>query len=101
MGRSKERLRNRRIKKSSRKGINKEAIRREQDYQCADCGVTVRKSNELEIHHCIPVSMGGSSCRSNLIGLCGPLYNDCHEYWDRKALDQGIYCDLPKVRGQK
>lgn len=73
----------------------KETVRIEQDNICADCGVKVRK---LEIHHRVPRCQGGTSERCNLIGLCGEKNNDCHEKWDRLALDEFCYCDLPQVR---
>jgi len=70
-------------------------VRKEQNNICADCGIQTRK---LEVHHIKPRSQGGTSERVNLIGLCGEQDNDCHEKWDRLALDQNIYCDLPQVR---
>ena len=73
----------------------KEEIRKEQDYHCADCGIETKR---LEIHHIEPRCQGGSNNRVNLIALCGEWDNDCHEKWDRLALDQHIYCDLPQVR---
>jgi len=72
----------------------KQRIRKEQNYCCADCGIrTYPKKGKLEIHHKKPVSQGGNSKRENLVGLCGEQYNDCHEKWDRLALDEMIYFD--------
>lgn len=73
----------------------KEIVRHDQDNICADCGIKVRK---LEVHHIVPKCQGGTNERFNLIGLCGEQYNDCHEKWDRLALDEFQYCDLPQVR---
>lgn len=73
----------------------KEQVRQEQNNICADCGCEVRK---LQVHHIEPRCQGGSNQRFNLIGLCGEMDNDCHEKWDRLALNEHIYCDLPQVR---
>lgn len=70
----------------------KDQIKDEQGGRCADCGTKTR----LEAHHRVPQSMGGSDERSNGVGLCGPKANDCHEKWDRLALEDGIiYPGIP------
>ncbi len=53
-------------------------VRAEQNNQCADCGVKVKK---LEVHHIVPESKGGSQTRDNAIGLC----HECHIIWDSRA----------------
>lgn len=68
----------------------KKLARREADNTCACCGVKVRRSNELECHHEVPQSLGGSNTRVNLVTLCGEAYNDCHEKYDKLVLEEGI-----------
>lgn len=68
-------------------GAIKKQVREQQNGDCADCGQHVRK---LEIHHRVPESMGGSDTIENAVGLCGPKNGDCHEYWDQKALTEGV-----------
>jgi hypothetical protein len=57
----------------------REVVRHEQDYQCADCGVTEEQlGKQLDVHHLVPArvfaSSNEASQRQNLIGLCHP----CH-----------------------
>ena len=52
---------------------------------CPDCGMKV--GNQLEVHHILPKCRGGSNSPNNLVGLCGPSCNDCHEARDREALE--------------
>lgn len=64
----------------------KKRVRWEQHGQCDCCPTVPRK---LQIHHKIPQSMGGSDTRDNAVGLCP----DCHEYFDKLALEAGIFYD--------
>jgi 5-methylcytosine-specific restriction endonuclease McrA len=68
-------------------------VREEQDYTCADCH---EYDPNLEVHHILPQSKKGKDTIENAVGLCGPNVNDCHEAWDRKALDENvIYPGVP------
>jgi hypothetical protein len=68
----------------------------ETNYTCEECGFEFRKRGSgkgvqgVEPHHKLPESMGGSNKRENLVVLCGPEGRDCHEKYDKLAIDQGI-----------
>jgi 5-methylcytosine-specific restriction endonuclease McrA len=64
------------------KSWRREIIER-QEGKCGDCGQYI--GNKLEIHHKLPKGLGGGNNPSNLIGLCGEEFNDCHEKWDNEA----------------
>lgn len=55
-----------------------------QEGECAECGEQI--GNRLEIHHKMPRAYGGSNAPGNLVGLCGEDFNDCHDFWDKEAL---------------
>ena len=66
-------------------------ILRRDDYTCQKCGELHRKINEngiplpttdgeLDVHHIIPVSEGGTDAPDNLITWC----RKCHKEWHRK-----------------
>lgn len=66
-------------------------ILRRDDYTCQKCGEFHRKINEngiplpttdgeLDVHHIIPVSEGGTDAPDNLITWC----RKCHKEWHRK-----------------
>lgn len=67
---------------------NWDDIRREvyksSNYRCQNCGIGGgnRKMGEavLNAHHIVPRSNGGSDRMSNLITLCDPCHNSCHEH---------------------
>ena len=66
-------------------------VRREQDYLCALCGTSCKGHiNEfepvLEVHHKIPVFLGGPHLKENAVGLC-PI---CHVACDHLTLDKDI-----------
>jgi 5-methylcytosine-specific restriction endonuclease McrA len=65
----------------------KRQVRQEQGGACAECG---QSPCNLQIHHIVPQSRGGSDRRENAVGLCGEKDEDCHEIWDQLALKQGI-----------
>lgn len=69
----------------------KDQVREEQNGSCALCG---KKCNghQMQIHHKIPVSMGGTGTRENAIGLCRKP-RPCHELFDQLALKYGIFYD--------
>ena len=60
------RLKRRRITKDIR-----EDVLRRYDYKCVNCGC----SDELEIHHIVPLEIGGNDITSNMVALC----YDCHK----------------------
>lgn len=80
-------------------------VNREQNGACAVCGST---EHNLEYHHNLPYSHGGTRDRHNCIGACP----ECHSFLDRMALSYGIYLnpvdmtpdteyELPKKRRRK
>lgn len=75
----------------------KEVVRERQDYTCANCGDRV--PNNFEVHHIKPHCKGGKDSLDNAIGLCGPKKggNNCHEKFDRLALEQGILWDGTEI----
>lgn len=66
----------------------KKQVREEQGNICADCGMPTTR---LEIHHRVPQCQGGTDRIENAVGLCGPRVNDCHEKWDKLALEEHLY----------
>ena len=52
-------------------------IKKETHFRCALCG----SSYHLTIHHCIPMSMGGSGEKTNGVAVCPP----CHQLLDYEA----------------
>lgn len=66
----------------------KKQVREEQGNICADCGMPTTR---LEIHHRVPQCQGGTDRIENAMGLCGPRVNDCHEKWDKLALEEHLY----------
>lgn len=69
------------------------AVREAQEYRCADCGRECDHNNgdKLEVHHIVPECRGGTDDEDNLVGLCGPEGNNCHEKWDKLAFEKGEY----------
>jgi hypothetical protein len=67
----------------------KKDVRRSQNYRCAYCGEFCRghgyKEPVLEIHHVLPLSLGGANTRENAIGLCP----SCHKRHNQEALCRG------------
>lgn len=62
-------------KKNVRKPISarlRAKILQRDNYSCSDCGASPRKSEgvELEVHHIIPISMGGDNIEANLTTNC-------------------------------
>ena len=60
--------------RQARKKITKEVkeeVLRKCDYRCINCGST----DDLEIHHVIPLEIGGNDIPSNMVVLC----YDCHK----------------------
>jgi len=49
-------------------------IRKRDGYKCAICG----SKKELEVHHIVPLSKGGTSREDNLITLCRRCHSKCH-----------------------
>ena len=76
---------NRKRKQLKNAAIRKEetAIKREINQNvCHRCGST----EKLEIHHMIPVSMGGTNDKGNLIILCHECHKEFTKYlWDLKG----------------
>jgi Recombinase/HNH endonuclease len=42
--------------------------------ECANCGST----NDLQIHHIVPLSVGGNNVLTNLVRLCGECHDKAH-----------------------
>ena len=57
----------------------KEEVRIEQRGKCG-CGCG--RKEHLDIHHIVPLSLGGSDVRSNAVGLIVP----CHKHFDLMAI---------------
>lgn len=76
---------NRKRKQPKNAAIRKEetAIKREINQNvCHRCGST----EKIEIHHMIPVSMGGTNDKGNLIILCHECHKEFTKYlWDLKG----------------
>lgn len=67
----------------------REQVIRDQDGQCADCGI---KPEDLQVHHIVPYSKGGKQTRENAVGMCPR----CHNIWDKRAHFEGIiYPGIP------
>ena len=49
-------------------------IKRRDDCQCVKCG----KSNNLNVHHIVPVGSGGDDCNDNLATLCRDCHSEAH-----------------------
>lgn len=47
------------------------AVKRRDGYECRKCG----SEEDLEVHHIVPVSKGGTNSQANLITLC----HRCHK----------------------
>ena len=68
-----------------RKGFSlnvRNEVKRSQNYKCAYCG----REGCLEVHHIIPLSMGGGNHRSNGAALCS---EPCHIYMNMKIFMEG------------
>lgn len=81
---------NREIHQSKFPQSLKEQAREESGMICADCGIQIRSKDQAQSHHRLCQCQGGAGNRVNLIILCGEELNDCHEKWDRKAIEEGI-----------
>ena len=57
--------------------IRKAALRRD-GYTCQDC---TAKDCRLEVHHCIPLCMGGDNRLYNLLTLCSGCHKLRHRSW--------------------
>lgn len=53
---------------------HREEILRRYNYRCANCG----SEDDLEIHHIVPVSLGGNDTISNLVPLCFSCHKAAH-----------------------
>lgn len=66
--------------------LRKYVVRKRDNFQCKKCGIDLLEGGENEdfgeVHHIIPLSMGGTNEISNLIFLC----HNCH-----KILHEEIY----------
>lgn len=60
--------------------VLRKAVYRRDDYRCQGCNAQGGKhgSNELHAHHIVPLSMGGSNMKSNLITLCDKCHARVH-----------------------
>lgn len=66
-------------------------VREDQDNRCALCGGEC-VGHDMQIHHKVPVSKGGTAERQNAVGLCRrPRL--CHELFDVLALKHNIFFD--------
>lgn len=56
--------------------VLRKAVYRRDDYRCQGCNDQGGQHGDAELHahHIVPLSMGGSNMKSNLITLC----SDCH-----------------------
>jgi len=56
--------------------VLRKAVYRRDDYKCQGCNAQGGNHGDAELHahHIVPLSMGGSNMKSNLITLC----SDCH-----------------------
>lgn len=69
------------------------------NHECAACGAT----DNLQYHHLIPRSMGGSDDETNLITLCGACHAKAHEVrtcWATSDLTRRALADK-KTRGER
>lgn len=53
------------------------SIKKDQKFICSSCKKTKRE-RDLEIHHIIPLSQGGSNEKRNLVALCRPCHRHIH-----------------------
>ena len=68
----------------------KHKIAQNADYHCEYCGLPTMRG---QCHHDLPQFYGGSDKVENGHYLCGEKDKDCHEIFDRQALDEGILFD--------
>ena len=68
----------------------KREVRELQEGKCHACGQT--PCDCLQIHHRVPMALGGTDGIDNSVGLC----NDCHQDADRKAFGGVIYPQVHK-----
>lgn len=66
----------------------KQEAREEVNYVCQICKGTDYRG---ECHHRVPQCQGGTDRKENLVYVCGPHLNDCHEELDKKALEEKLY----------
>jgi len=78
----------------------RDAIIKRYKYRCYRCD-KVKKKTELQLHHIMPRSEGGSDYASNLIPLCNQCHDFCEiEGFKTKAEIIGSYEDAP-IREKK
>ena len=76
----------RQTKKANAKRLEYANIRRKIDYselKCAKCG----SKENIEIHHMIPLAMGGTNDEINLIPLCHSCHKKIHAYITQTVID--------------
>lgn len=73
----------------------RDKVKENQHGLCASCG---EYAPDMEIHHVLPHSLGGSDFINNAVGLCGPSLHDCHDVADHLALEQGVLWDGRQIQ---
>lgn len=63
----------------------KESVLKRDKYKCANCGSTDR--NDLNVHHIVPLSKGGSNTERNMIVLCSKCHKAIHCGKHRNTFD--------------
>lgn len=63
----------------------KESVLKRDKYKCANCGSTDR--NDLNVHHIVPLSAGGSNTDTNMIVLCSKCHKAIHFGKHRDSFD--------------
>lgn len=50
------------------------------EYTCQNCGRSIRNRSDLELqaHHIVPISKGGSHAKTNLSTMCSECHNAIH-----------------------
>lgn len=75
----------------------RQQVRTEQQGKCGFCGKACDGQHlRLDVHHKVPISHYGKNERDNAVGLCSPKdrpQEGCHEFFNRLALQDGIYFD--------
>lgn len=66
--------------------VLRSAAAKRDNWQCANCG----DEEPLEVHHIIPLLMGGTNTLANLITLCRFCHRSLHKRINREGLTQEV-----------
>lgn len=69
------------------------SIYKEQGYVCFDCNKTLT-NEQKELHHVIPLYLGGNNIRKNLIVIC----ENCHKYRHREIYNMLKYLSTYNIK---